>query len=581
MEILKKIRPRFWDAKAAKGHDPILFNYRRIWFASIFLLIVVSLVPLGIFMIFNFSLARETIKTENHLRTARITSNTRRTISYYLEERMDALTFIIQEKKVEALKSDTEMLQVLRNLQMGFGGYIDLGLIDSIGLQINYAGPFELQGKAYGDQDWFQKCVKDGAYISDVFMGYRKHPHMILAVKWVREDGPFHILRTTLDIKRFIQTLSSLDLSEGGEAFLCNHKGIVQTPSKYYGELFQRMNLSVPEYSPHTQVIESTDQYGNPILIGYSYIENSPFVLMLVKRSKEIMKGWYSLRDEMLWLFFGSTAAIFVVILGTSTFMLNKVYDADQTRLRAMERLESSSRLISVGRLAAGVAHEINNPLAVINENAGLIKDLFILRKEHKKDEQLMELIDAVLESVERAGQITKQLLGFARHFEPKIAPVSLGKVVSEVLSFHEKEAQYRNISIDLDIPEDVPLIYSDHGRLQQIFLNLINNAFQAMSNGGRLHISARGETKGIVSVSITDNGHGISSEDQKRIFEPFFTTKGSKGGAGLGLSITYGLVRKLRGDISVRSVIGVGTTFVIVLPINFDGELQNENPAR
>jgi len=317
-------------------------------------------------------------------------------------------------------------------------------------------------------------------------------------------------------------------------------------------------------------------------LIGYAYIQNSPFILMLVKRSQEIMKGWYSLRDEMIWLFCGSTVIIFIVILGISTFMVNKVYDADQTRLRAMESLASSSRLISVGRLAAGVAHEINNPLAVINENAGLIKDLFTLKKEYKGDEQMMELIDDVLESVARAGEITRQLLGFARDFEPQIKPLQLSKVIPEVLSFLRKEALYRNIVINMDIPEDIPVIYSDHGSLRQIFLNLINNSFQAMSDdGGRLEILANKQKEGHVSISIRDNGCGISQEDKKRIFEPFFTTKGLKGGTGLGLSITHGLVRKLNGDISMHSKIGEGTTFTVTLPINSEGDFQNENLAR
>ena len=153
-------------------------------------------------------------------------------------------------------------------------------------------------------------------------------------------------------------------------------------------------------------------------------------------------------------------------------------------------------------------------------------------------------------------------------HFEPEISPLRIRQVLQEVLSFLKKEAFYRNISIELDIPDDLPVVYSDHGKLQQIFLNLVNNAFQAMNDGGRLLISAREREKGKVSVSLTDDGCGISEEDQKTIFEPFFTTRVSKGGTGLGLSITYGLLRKLKGDISVRSKLGEGTTFTVDLPV-------------
>ena len=563
------------------GQAQTLFNYRRFFLGSVSIRAFVSIVPMAILLMFTYMLQDTAIENENHLRTVRLTSNTRRTITYFLQERLDALKFIVQQKDVEALMASDELPQVLHNLKMGFGGFVDLGLIDDSGFQISYSGPFSLKGKNYEDQEWFIRCAEEGTYVSDVFLGYRNLPHMIVALRWPMEDSTFYILRATLDIQKLIQILSSLDLAEKSEAFLCSRNGLLQTPSKYYGKMLERMDLPVPEYSIHSQVVEAVDKTGNPILIGYAYIEDSPFILMVVKRSVEIMKGWHSIRQKINWFFGMSVVTTLVVVLCISTLMMNKIYDADQTRLKAIERLETSSRLISVGRLAAGVAHEINNPLAVIGENAGLIKDLFTLRKEYKQDKHLMELVDAVLESVERSGQITKELLGFARHFEPKITPIQLSKTVSDVLSFHRKEASYRNIDIHVDVPEDIPVIYSDHGRLQQILLNLINNAFQAMKNGGELDISVRKEGEKTVSIRVRDTGLGISPEDEKRIFEPFFTTKGPEGGIGLGLSITFGLVRKLKGDISVQSKLGEGTTFVINLPIDTQGEIRNEGPAR
>ena len=491
---------------------------------------------------------------------------------FFLEERLDALKFIIQETEFQRLKDPAGLLSILQNLKMGFGGFVDVGLINGSGLQINYAGPFDLVGKDYRDQKWFKKCYETGDYISDVFLGYRRLPHLIAVVKGSIRDGSHYLLRATLDITKITQIVSSLDLSEKSEAFLCNREGLLQTPSKYYGEIFKRFTLPIPEYSPHSEVIETMDSGGNSILIGYAYIEKSPYILMLVKQTQDLMKGWYSLRKEMIWIFLVCTVITLIAVLGISTFMVNKIYHADRTRLTAMESLESTSRLASVGRLAAGIAHEINNPLAVINENAGLIKDLFILKKEYKDDRQLMELIDAVLESVERSGEITKELLGFVRHFEPKIQPLRLDKVINEVVSFYKKEALYRNIVINIDVREDVPVIHSDHGSLQQIFLNLVNNAFQAMNGGCRLDVIATRKDERYVTIDICDNGCGIPEGGQKKIFEPFYSTKSVTGGTGLGLYITYGLVQKLKGDISVRSKTGEGTTFTVRLPINLEG---------
>ena len=572
--IIARFKPTFWNIETSTSSYQILFNYRKFWLFSIFLRVTISVVPLVIFLIINFSLARTALRNENKLRTVRTTSNTKRTISYFLEERLNALKFILKETEFERIKNPVGLSSILQNLKMGFGGFADLGLIDESGMQINYAGPFDLVGKNYREQKWFIECCNTGSYISDVFLGYRKLPHMIIALKWPMQNGSFYVLRSTLDIKNFIQILSSLGLSRKSDAFLCNREGLLQTPSKYYGKILERIDLPIPEYSPHSEVIETMDKTGIPILVGYAYIENSPYILMLVEQKKEIMIGWYSLRKEIIWFFGGCIIVTIIAALSISTFMVNKIYNADQTRLQAMERLESSSRLISIGRLAAGIAHEINNPLAVINENAGLIKDLFILKKEYKADQRLMELIDDVLESVERCGGITKQLLGFTRHFEPTIQPFQLNKVISEVLSFFRKEASYRNISINVDIPEDFPVIYSDHGSLQQIFFNLINNSFQAMNEGGRLDVLAAKKDERYIAISIKDSGCGISQEDQKNIFEPFFTMKTMKGGTGLGLSIIHGLVRKLKGNISVSSKIGEGATFTVTLPIKHEGDI-------
>jgi two-component system, NtrC family, sensor kinase len=231
--------------------------------------------------------------------------------------------------------------------------------------------------------------------------------------------------------------------------------------------------------------------------------------------------------------------------------------------------------LASIGQLAAGVAHEINNPLALINETAGYVKDLFMLTHQYQEDKELVEHIDSIIDAVERCGIITRQLLGFARRFDVQIQTIDLKEMVSDVLNFHKKEAEYRNIAIHVDIPQDIPLIETDRGKLQQIILNLVNNAFQAIDNGCFLNIRAEIDGAERVRLFIRDNGCGISEAHLNKIFEPFFTTKKEGQGTGLGLSITYSLVQKLHGDITVESQTGQGTTFVVTLPVKAKKEIQ------
>jgi signal transduction histidine kinase len=262
-----------------------------------------------------------------------------------------------------------------------------------------------------------------------------------------------------------------------------------------------------------------------------------------------------------------STTLILLVVMGVATRLVNEIFSADQQRITTLKEVEHSSKLASIGRLAAGVAHEINNPLAIIGEKAGLMKDIMSLEQGQARQDRLIALLDSILASVERCGAITKRLLGFAKHLEVKIEPVDLAAIIRDVLAFLNREASYRSITVTADLPADLPRFESDHGKLQQIFLNLVNNAFAAMSDGGSLEIRARLEPdKGIV-VTVKDDGCGIPEADIERIFEPFFSTKKQKGGTGLGLSITYGLVQEIGGTIQVQSELGRGTVFTITLP--------------
>ncbi|MBW2219927.1 MAG: ATP-binding protein [Deltaproteobacteria bacterium] len=291
-------------------------------------------------------------------------------------------------------------------------------------------------------------------------------------------------------------------------------------------------------------------------------------------------KVWRQLNANFNWFVLLDTIAILVVIPITCTFIINMLYLADKAKAETMALMEQNNQLASIGQLAAGVAHEINNPLALINETAGYVKDQFTIKKQYHEDDELLGNIDYILEAVERCGTITRQLLGFARKFDVKIQKVNLNEIISDVLVFHTKEAEYRNIKVYVDIPKDIPEIETDRGKLQQVLLNLVNNAFQALDNGCNLNIKASLESRDRVGITISDNGCGMSQENLSRIFEPFFTTKERGEGTGLGLAITYGLVKKLHGSISVDSKENEGTTFTITLPTLIDKEIsEDEGP--
>jgi two-component system NtrC family sensor kinase len=572
MSILARLKPKFWDYQdAATGPHAYLFNFRRIWYTAVFLTSGVVLLPLIFMGVTDYQVTQSSVESEILLRTSRLVSNTRRSVAFFLEERRAALRFIEEDNTCEVLYDPARLATILENLKKGFGGFVDLGMIDSTGNQKAYVGPYYLQGIDYSGQDWFKQVMNRGVYISDVFLGFRQVPHLVIAIKHALPEGDCYVLRASLDTEKFKDLLSGLEMAGMGDAFIINHEGLLQTPSHSHGKVLDKIPLPIPEYAPETRVLEWKRPDGIPIIIGYRYLTDTPFILMVAKQKPLLMKPWYETRTKLTWFLAVSVCVILLVILGGTTYMVNRIYQADQRRLMILHQVEYASKMASLGRLAAGVAHEINNPLAIINEKTGYIQDLLTYKEEYAKDTKLMGLVDSILSSVERCSTITKRLLSFARHVDVHVKTINLLETIEEVLSFLKKEAEYRSIAISVKVPNEIPPFESDRGRLQEIFLNLFNNAFAAMSDGGHLDITASREDENSVLVTITDDGCGIPEADLKRIFEPFFSTKKERGGTGLGLSITYGLVREIGGDIRVQSEDGKGTSFTIRLPLHMD----------
>ena len=265
---------------------------------------------------------------------------------------------------------------------------------------------------------------------------------------------------------------------------------------------------------------------------------------------------------------------ILLIIIGavmTTRSMMKELMGMERKKAASDEMVMQSSKMAALGKMAAGIAHEINNPLAVIGEKAGWIKDL-LKQEDISKSENFQEYADAVDKieyHINRAKTITHRLLGFARRMEPVTERVNINTVVDESVAFLENEARYRNIDIQVDYAAELPLITSDSSQLQQVFLNILNNAIDAIGKDGEISIKSKYITKNnAIAVEITDNGPGIPKEALNKIFDPFFTTKEVGKGTGLGLSISYSIVEKLGGRMMVASEEGKGTTFTIYFPV-------------
>jgi PAS domain S-box-containing protein len=238
------------------------------------------------------------------------------------------------------------------------------------------------------------------------------------------------------------------------------------------------------------------------------------------------------------------------------------IFDDVTERAELEQRLVQADKLSSIGLLAAGVAHEVNTPLAVISTYAQM------LAKQVSGDEQKSKLLDKIARQTFRASEIVNSLLNFSRTSSRDFAEVDLNRVIRETLQLIEHQLREARIEVDANLDATLPIIKGNAGRLQQVFLNLFLNARDAMeAGGGRLTIRSRGEDA-TIRLSISDTGHGIPAEQLTRIFDPFFTTKPGKKGTGLGLSVSYGIVQEHGGAIEVHSRPGEGTEFRLEFPL-------------
>ncbi len=530
---------------------------------------LVSLAPLLFATILSYHQYEKAYRTELFNPIARLTSTSKQTIDFFLAERRSALEMVVHDKTFDELSNPVELERVLANLATSFGGFVDLGVLDSSGRQRAYAGPYQLVGKGYADQPWFSEVRQHGVHVSSVFLGHRGIPHFVIAVKHQDPSGAWHVLRATIDSEELNRRIRGPGVDDLSDIFLVNDEGLLQSPSRLYGSVLTPVPPPLLSFPPGSSAVALRTVGDELLVVGYANIERSPFTLMILHRPREQMATWQTIRSELILFFCVSVVLIVSVIWVSSTYMMRRVRDADRRREAALHEIEYTNKMATIGRLAAGVAHEINNPLAIINEKAGLLQDLISRQGEFPRREKLSDLATAIISSVERASRVTHRLLGFSRHVEVRYESIVLPDLIHEVLGFLEREASYRNVELVVNSEESLPPIESDRGQLQQVFLNIVNNALAAVRDGvGRIEITIRRAGNTQVQVLVTDNGVGIEKANLTKIFEPFFTTK--KGyGTGLGLSVTYGIVQKLGGRITVDSELGQWTTFTVTLPIS------------
>lgn len=244
--------------------------------------------------------------------------------------------------------------------------------------------------------------------------------------------------------------------------------------------------------------------------------------------------------------------------------LVAKSFNSMLDKLQTMQdKLIQTEKLASLGQLAAGVAHELNNPLATILLYADILQRE--LRDENKNKDDLQTIIYESL----RCKNIVAALLNFARQTQVNAHPMNLNQLILDVVEVEKNHPRYQNIGIELNLDPDLPQIQADQAQIREVLINLTNNAVDAMPEGGKLILRTHRASMDYVAFDVQDTGKGIPPENTNKLFTPFFTTKPIGKGTGLGLAIIYGIVKMHRGQINVQSKVGQGTTFTILLPLH------------
>lgn len=259
---------------------------------------------------------------------------------------------------------------------------------------------------------------------------------------------------------------------------------------------------------------------------------------------------------------------LFLILISLRVREVGHTIERQKEQLEmANQQLLQAAKLASVGELASGMAHEINNPVGII-----IGRTDYILATQGNLSAEAKEDLKVVRDQAERVASTVRNLLAFARPSPLSIQRVDLGQLVEQAIKLETPHCRTAGVEIVRSSFDRIPAIQADPDRLQQVLINLMNNAIEAMPQGGRLSISLTNGGGGQVIVNISDSGTGITAENQARIFDPFFTTKPAGKGTGLGLAVSYGIIRDHGGEIRVNSAPERGSTFSIMLPVESNG---------
>jgi two-component system NtrC family sensor kinase len=545
----------------------VYYTRQKYLFALVF--IIVSIVPL---LILNYNASRfyqESWMEKTSLELSTLAGDRRELIDRFLETQEDQLAGFLSLYDPRSL-GDARHLSALFAAMNRSGVITDLGVIDRNGNHLAYQGPFEkeLAGKNYAAAEWFAEVMKNGRYVSDVFAGYRKVPHLIVAVASPDKNW---ILRATISSGMFNSLLESANVGPDGDAFIVNRRGELQTPSRlgHAAVTLEQMKHFEALAEAGGRATRMGDQ-----ISGATRLNGGQWYLVLQTNVASSLASYNKARHLDTALVAVASALIILVAVLLTRSMIGGLARADHERSILTHQVREVEKLAIIGRLSASVAHEINNPLQLISDQAGLMNEL--MDEEipasivHFDDYRLA--LGKIRTQVGRASRITHRLLGFSRVQDGEQTDTDVNQAIEETVALFEHEAKRHRIAIARHYEEGLAKTLTDAAQLQQVILNVLHNAMDAIGQDGIIDISTRTDMDRIV-VDFADTGPGLTHEVMEHLYDPFFTTKPKGKGTGLGLYVSRDIMLRLGGDLTAANRSAGGAIFSVHLPLTGQGK--------
>ena len=540
-------KPAFWDHPDAPGTEHV--SYRRMWRTNFTVAVMVTMLPLvllaalGLFQmnwLDQMEWGRQIRAAETALAGGRD----------YFDARIKEKTAALELAASFLPKTPNGLEMLLERLNRSVSGFSALALAGPDGAMAAAAGNWTLSGldkAGLAGSLPILRLARDKSGGDSLLLGIRLN------------DGA--------GAPRVLAQVSNRDLLHAAEisrpwpqssVFLVDQKGRVLAfaGAESKGSMPKAVAGKPPEH-------EDPD---SGVMTAKLKMKGLPLWLESRTPLSSLPGHWSSIKAPFIIFMALCLFGMLVMIYRATVNQVTRLYRAHLEQAQVLREIVYTQKLASIGRLAAGVGHQINNPVSVINEKAGLLKDLVTYGQNNPDPERLAALVKDIQGMVRRIGGITHRLLSFAKHLPADVAPVDLGLLAKEVADFMVSDTADHNIAVEFNLPPEPVVIESDQSLMEQVLLNVCNNAVGAMDMGGRLTISLEDKGEEGVILKVADDGRGIDPEHLKHIFEPYFTTKGEMG-CGLGLSITYGIVQKLGGEISVENREESGAVIMVKLP--------------